>query len=71
MWLFDIRKVVYPKQYTKGKDYGKDIKNSKDEWKKIWNYMMYRKTYEAHDSRWPSISTPTMAFCVRKNLLER
>ncbi len=69
--LFDIRKVLIPKQYVDGKKYGGDIYNSKQEWKKMWKYLIYRKTYEAHDARWPSVSGVDFAFCVRKNLLER
>ena len=69
--LFNIWKVLIPRQYTKGREAGTDIDNSKAEWKKIWKYMIYRKIYEAHDAKWPSVSAPEMAFCVRKNLLER
>lgn len=69
--LADIWKTLIPKQYTRGKDMGTDITNSKTEWKKIRDYMLFRKIYEAHDARFPSISAPEMAFCVRKNLLER
>lgn len=69
--LADIWKVVVPKQYTRGKELGTDIDNSKAEWKKIRDYLLYRKIYEAHDARFPSINAPDMAFCVRKNLLER
>jgi uncharacterized protein (TIGR03663 family) len=69
--LANIWKVLIPKQYTRGKDLGTDIDNSKAEWRKIKDYLLYRKIYEAHDARFPSISAPEMAFCVRKNLLER
>ena len=70
-YLFNIWKVLIPKQYTKGRAAGTDIKNSKEEWKKIWDYMMHRETYEPHDHKWGSISAPQMAFCVRKDILHR
>lgn len=66
--LFDIWKTLIPVQYTRDKPYGKDIKNSKEEWMKIWNYMLHRTPFEAHDSHWPSMSAMEIAFCVRNNV---
>ncbi|HOE63857.1 MAG TPA: TIGR03663 family protein [Candidatus Sumerlaeota bacterium] len=68
--MFDIWKTLTPIQYTRDRPYGKDIKNSKEEWKKLWNYMIYRIPFEGHSARWPSISGMEIAFCVRKNLFD-
>ena len=68
--LFNIWKGIIPKQYAGQYNVGEDVKKSKEEWKKIWDYMIHRKTYECDDP-WPSVSTQKIAFCVRKNILER
>lgn len=70
--LFNIWKTTIPKQYVQpNTDFGKDIENSKAEWKKIWGYMVHREPYEAHDARYPSMSAPEMALCIRKDILHR
>jgi len=69
--LFDIWLVVIPKQYYKRGNTGQRIQNSKAEWNKIRDYLLHRKIYEGHDSKWPSVSAPEMALCIRKNILDR
>jgi len=70
--LSDIWKLTIPRQYTKDqKPYQDDIRMSLEEWKKIRKYLTHREPFEGKDSKWPSISRPEIAVCVRKNLLER
>jgi hypothetical protein len=65
----DIWKSLTPKQHRP--DHMKEeIRRAKQEWKKLLNYLIFRKAFEGENVRWPTMSCVDFAFCVRKDLVE-
>ena len=48
-----------------------DLNNARLEWKKIFNYILYRESFDPLNSQWPTVSHRDCAFCIRKDIFER
>ncbi len=59
--MLAIWKIIIPKHR---------IEESKDEWNKLINYLLYRKHFEHYAAPYPSMSSVDFAFCVRKGIIE-
>ncbi len=67
--LKNIWKVLIPEDKLNPGTSG-DIYNAKQEWRKIYRYIMFRETFDALNAQWPTVSSQDCAFCVRKDIFE-
>jgi uncharacterized protein (TIGR03663 family) len=65
-----IWKTIIPKHHIQGSPVVDEIRDSKEEWKKLINYLLYRTYFEHYAAPYPSMSSVDFAFCVRKGILE-
>jgi len=69
--MLAIWKAIIPKHRVEGSTGAQDISDSKDEWNKLINYLLYRKHFEHYAAPYPSMSSVDFAFCVRKGIIEQ
>ncbi len=69
--MLAIWKAIIPKHRIEGSTEAQDIRNSKDEWNKLINYLLHRKHFDHYAAQYPSMSWIDFAFCVRKGILEQ
>jgi len=69
--MLAIWKIIIPKHRVEGSTGAQDIRDSKDEWNKLINYLLYRKHFEHYAAPYPSMSSVDFAFCVRKGIIEQ
>lgn len=66
--MLGIWRWLIPRQYRKGET-EQLLRISIDEWKKVLNWVLFRKTFDPYGARWPTLSTVDFAFCIRKDIL--
>ncbi len=66
-----IWRWLFPGQYREDpqSETAKLLQSSIDEWKKIGNWILFRKTFDHYGSQWPTFTTVDFAFCIRKDVL--
>lgn len=69
--MLAIWKAIIPKHRIEGSTAAQNMDDSRDEWKKLINYLLYRKHFEHYAAPYPSMSSVDFAFCVRKGIIEQ
>ncbi len=66
--LTGIWKVMIPGHYLDNTTAASAAWESKEEWKKIWSYLIYRETFDGGRPGQGNVSSTDYIFCVRKDL---
>ncbi|MCB2156350.1 glycosyltransferase family 39 protein [bacterium] len=66
--LDDIWKLWIPGHYLDQSPQAGPAYDAKQEWKKLFGYLLHRRTFERANSPWPDISSVDYVFCVRKDI---
>lgn len=66
--MLGIWRWLIPRQYRKDNENAKLLRESIDEWKKVLNWVLYRKTFDHYGAKYPTYSTVDCAFCIRKDV---
>lgn len=67
--LIDVWLNIMPKQYLDAPNpFAGRAFDAKQEWKKLKDYMLLRKTWEYPNAQYPSVSSVDYFFCVRKDI---
>ena len=66
--LRGIWKLWIPGHYLDQSPQAGPAYDAKQEWKKLFGYLLHRHTFERANSPWPQVSSVDYVFCIRKDI---